>query len=399
MAPATSRAAGTGRRPRLRFGAAGVGVSAALLGVALAGCRDAPGPFESTDRGPAATGTLRLTFAAGDEHGPAWSPDGTRVLYASPGFEPFPLTDGLLLSVPVGGGAAASVLPDAQLGTLNPGVLAAPSMSHDGEVAYLRIARVLALEACSSEFAVVCDGAFATLAPMLLELRLVARRPGGGTDPATDPSVTLRPEGFTSAGTATLMTRRLRGLPYQRAYREDGIHTLRPSWHPSDRRLVFSDGLGLFTWSPGADPSPIPGTEHGYSPAWSPAGDWIAFTQEPPTDSTSVACTQSGGFGVFCEIELIVYETAGPMIALVRPDGSEIRVLGPGTEPAFGPGGTRVYFVAGDGIRSIDVNGQGSTLVPATAGGREPAVSPDGSTLAFTRRSDDGFDLWVTPLP
>ncbi len=399
MAAASSRMARIGRGAGVHACTARACVGAALLGAALVGCRDAPAPFEAADRGPAATGTFRLTFSPGDEHAPAWSPDGSRILYSSSGFEPFPLTDGLLLSVPVGGGEAAAVLPDAQLGTLNPGILAEPAMRTDGEVAYLRVVRVLTQQACSSEFPLVCDGAFAELAPMLLEFRLIARRPGGGTDPATDPSLTLRPEGFTSAGTSSFMTRRLRGLPYQRAFREEGIHTLGPFWHPTERRLVFSDGLGLFTWAPGEDPAPIPGTEYGYSPAWSPTGDWIAFTREPPMDSTSVQCTQSGAFGVFCEIEQIVYETGGPMIALVRPDGSETRVLAPGTEPAFGADGTRVYFVAGDGIRSVDLDGQGSTLVPATAGGREPAVSPDGSTLAFTRRSDDGFNLWITPLP
>ena len=33
-------------------------------------------------------------------------------------------------------------------------------------------------------------------------------------------------------------------------------------------------------------------------------------------------------------------------------------------------------------------------------GGTEPAVSPDGTKLAFTKRGGDGKgDIWVVPLP
>jgi hypothetical protein len=374
------------------------------VAVGLSGCRDAPTPFEGEDREAPITGAARLTFATGDENAPAWTPDGTRVVYASEGFDPFPLSDGVLLSIPAGGGAAQLALPGVQQGTLNPGVLAAPAVSADGEVAYLQITGVLTRASCSDEFGLSCDGPFMNAVPLLLGLRLIVRTPGSDADPGADPALVVRPEGFAldtiqprPAGVAA--TRVLRRYPYQRSFRDEGIHSLHPSWHPSQRRLVFSDGLRLLTWTPGADPAPIPGTEHGFDADWSPTGEWIAYTRQVPEDSLVIECTQSGPFGTFCAIEEHVYLTFGPMVALVRPDGSEGRVLVPGSQPTFSADGTRVYYVADDGIRSVDLAGQGEAPVPGTAGGREPAVSPDGSRLAFSRATSGSFDLWVTPLP
>ena len=374
-----------------------------LVGVMASGasaCRDAPAPFDADIRGGPLTGTARLTFGAGDEHAPAWTRDGARLVYASEGFAPFPLTDGLLLSIPATGGEAELALPAVQDGTFNPGVLAAPAVSPvDGSIAYLRILRVLSRDSCVDDIAFVCDGAFESNVPMVLLARLVVREPGSGRDPEADPSLDFEPEGFRRVPPPGPEIRTVHRYPYQRSYREEGIHALRPSWHPTDRRLVFSDGLRLLTWTPGGDPSPVPGTDHGFAPAWSPTGEWIAYTREVPTDSQTVTCTQSSVFGAFCRVEEHLYTTPGPSVALVRPDGSEGRTLAAGAQPTFSADGSRVYYVADDGIRTVDLNGENNRLVPGTAGGREPAVSPDGTRLTFSRALPGGFDLWITPVP
>jgi hypothetical protein len=393
-----------GRRPVGSTGVTGRSATITLVGLLAAGafaCRDAPAPFDADVRGGPLTGTARLTFSPGDEHAPAWTSDGARLVYASDGFAPFPLTDGLLLSIPATGGEAELALPGVQQGTFNPGVLAVPAVSRvDGSVAYLRILRVLSRDSCADGFAFVCDGAFESAVPMVLFARLMVRVPGSGADPEADPSLEVEPEGFRHVPPpAPVELRIIHRYPYQRSFREEGIHALRPSWHPSERRLVFSDGLRLLTWSPGSQPSPVPATDHGFAPAWSPTGEWIAYTREVPTDSQTVTCTQSSVFGVFCRVEEHLYTTPGPSVALVRPDGSDGRTLAVGSQPAFSADGSRVYYVAADGIRSVDLNGANDSLVPGTEGGREPAVSPDGTRLAFSRALSGGFDLWITPLP
>ncbi|HUG02535.1 MAG TPA: hypothetical protein VML95_11765 [Longimicrobiales bacterium] len=398
-----ARLAGSGRRARANACPGGA-ASALVLAAALGGCRDAPEPFDAADRGPAATGTARLTYSTTDEHAPAWSADGSRIVYSAPGFAPFPESEGLLLSIPAGGGAPAEpLLPTLQIGTMNPGVLTAPALTTDGgRVVFLQILRLLSSEACAPPpFPVACDGQFAVLAPMLLQGRLRVREIGGAADPAADPALDLRPEGFSRDEPVGLVeVRVLRDFPFQRAIRVDGIYEVGPSWDPDGGTVAFSDGRRLLLWTPGSDPVPIAGTEGGLSPAWSPDGAWIAFAREALRDSTVVTCTQSGAFGTFCELTEILYETDGPAIELVRPDGSDGRILSLGREPAWSPDGSRVFFAADDGIRSIGIDGGAEALVPATAGGREPAVSPDGSRLAFTRRSGSGgFDLWVTPIP
>lgn len=389
------------RRTPARQAAGPLATVLCALGAA-AGCRDAPAPFDAVDRGPAVTGTARLTFSAGDEHAPVWSADGSRIVYSGPGFAPFPETEGLLLSIPAGGGSAESLLPSVQIGTVNPGVLAAPALTRDGRrAAFLQVLRLLASTTCAPDFPVSCDGEFAALAPMLRLARLRVRDVDGAADPATDVALELQPEGFeTSTPPGMAEMRVLRDYPFQRSVRVDGIYEIGPSWDPSGARLVFSDGRRLLLWTPGDEAVPIPGTEDGLSPAWSPEGEWIAFVREAALDSTVIACQQSGAFGVFCRLTEVLYETAGPTVELVRPDGSDGRLLVTGRDPAWSPDGARVYYAAADGIRSVGVDGGSESLLVATAGGREPAVSPDGTRLAFTRRSEGGgFDLWVTPIP
>lgn len=371
--------------------------------VLVASCRDVPAPFDADDRTPPSGTTARLTYSAGDEHGPSWLPDASRIVYSTRGFSPYPEIDGVLLSVDVNGSAALPVLPEVQLNSLNPGTLTAPAIRPDGAaIAYLRIASIISQAVCATDVGVTCDGPFPTLTPTLRRAELAVRELGvAGPVPAAQ-AVAVSPVGFFADASRPVggntPTRVFRDTPFQRQFR-GGIPQAGPDWSPDGDRLVFSDGSGLFLWAPGEAPVPIPGTEWGLAPAWSPDGTWIAFSREAPTDSTITRCTQSAIFGVFCAIEATLYTTPLPTVELVRPDGSETRVLTSGIEPAWSHDGARVFYADSMGIRSIRLDGSGDTGVPAAEGGREPAPSPDGRWLAFTRRGQDGsFDLWRTEL-
>lgn len=86
---------------------------------------------------------------------------------------------------------------------------------------------------------------------------------------------------------------------------------------------------------------------------------------------------------------------------LVRPDGSERLELGEGDDPAWSPDGSWVYLRRGDRIVRVARTGGAATAVANTERGRAPAVSPDGSQLAFSRRKPQlttDYDIWVVPL-
>ena len=132
--------------------------------------------------------------------------------------------------------------------------------------------------------------------------------------------------------------------------------------------------------------------ELAHDAAWSPDGSKLAFTAEPGTPST------------------------GPYIGIVNADGSGRAALTPSflkshdTEPSWSPDGERIAFtrfVPEAGffgmfeIFVMDADGTNPTRLtnsdPAAGafGGFEPAWSPDGSRIAFTRaisRSTGGVD-------
>ncbi len=189
--------------------------------------------------------------------------------------------------------------------------------------------------------------------------------------------------------------------PYQRLFADGAGPTFRASWSPDGQRLVLSNGLQLHIWTIGEDTAtPVPGTADGVTPAWSPDGEWIAFTRIERADSTGAHCDYRGQFNVLvCVQERTDYVEGRHILSLVHPDGSGVRDLGDGDEPAWSPDGSTLYFHREGRIWRSELDGSNAVPVPETEGGHEPAIAPDGRFLAFTRRSDTGtYDVWVTAL-
>lgn len=93
----------------------------------------------------------------------------------------------------------------------------------------------------------------------------------------------------------------------------------------------------------------------------------------------------------------IVFTTQGqddmmPRIAVMEPDGAYLRVLAPGSEPAWSPDGSRIAFTrpSDDGSTGIYVmNADGSGVVRLTTNEQgmdeAPSWSPDGLRIVFSR--------------
>lgn len=379
----------------------------ALALAALAGCREAPSPFDSADRTPLPDRAgLRLTFSLGRDRSPVWNAAGDTLYYVAQGVYPgIPQSRGVLVGVPERGGSANAILQGKQLGLSNPRFFTAPAVSADGKTsAYVELTEVADYSTdCRNSCSVSTDTAFTT--PLLVRgaLRVTRLDPAVLSDEA---SLTIAFEGrlfdtqhreYNLLGTWIWVS-----YPYQRRFAREGAQVFRPSWSPDGKRLVFSDGLRLYTWTLGeASARVIPGTVDGAWPAWSPDGQTIAYTRLLRNDSSVTTCHCVTSRGGIAELQRrIVYEDdvdgQGALI-LIRPDGSGLRVIGEGDAPAWTPNGSLVFRRAGSLWQANGAGGQARRILH-TEGAWEPAVSRDGRKVAFTRTSDGNADIWVVPL-
>jgi Tol biopolymer transport system component len=84
-------------------------------------------------------------------------------------------------------------------------------------------------------------------------------------------------------------------------------------------------------------------------------------------------------------------EDATPMITVMLADGTHVRTLVPGLDPALSPNGSKIVFVrrsgSGSGIFVMDADGTDVRQLTKNPSGAEeaPSWSPDGATIVFAR--------------
>lgn len=148
-----------------------------------------------------------------------------------------------------------------------------------------------------------------------------------------------------------------------------------PSWAPDGSEYAFGNVDGIFVANAHGDvlhPLDTPDSgELRYDPAWSPTGNWIAFVTgyygqrielvSPDGQRSMGVPGTSGG---------IESETSSPTWA---PDGAHLDYVFEVSDPSRGP----------NGIYSIGIDGSDRHLV--VQDGEDPALSPDGSRLAYVK--------------
>ena len=196
-----------------------------------------------------------------------------------------------------------------------------------------------------------CTGGLETIDP---ETRSVAVLEHGsaGLMPSWSPDGKLLAFTSVHSGTALLAL----GANGPTAFRVDGFNARHATWSPDGKRLAFEclteinrTRICVVDYAAG---TPVALTHEPYvdtDPAWTPAGDRIAFT--------------TTRFGT------------GPSIALMNPDGTEITRVTAGCDPTWSPDAARLIFCGFDGLYSISPDG--TQLQRLTTGiHRSPAMRP-----------------------
>ncbi len=371
-----------------------------LAAVAAGGCRDDVAPFSAGDRRlPAEQVAFRLTFNPGDDRTPTWSSDGDSIYYAAGGFDLFSDQANVLVGQPRLGGVARPITTNVQVpGTIERWLIA-PEVAPSGErFVYAELGPPWP-EVCPGT-PVSCNPAVndASL-PRLRVIILRVRRFDATGSAEGDPALTVAIPGVVYDFNIlnTPRTHVVHNYPFHQLFDQEGTSVFRPSWAPDGARVVYSDGLQLLIWNVGDDePQPIPNSSEGVSPAWSPDGALIAFTRLERADSSATTCVYVRGFVAFCVQERTNYLQGRRILSLIRPDGSGLTELGDGEDPAWSSDGAMLLFRRDDRIWMGEADGRNAVPLSFSEGGREPAISPDGLHLAFSKLSQRGdYDIWV----
>lgn len=404
---------------------------AALLSLALllpagaTACREGPAEFISEDRPRRENvDAVRLTYSINSDRSPAWSTNGDSVYYVAEGYGELPSTPGVLLTIPAEGGVASPLLPDVQINTTDPLWLTTPrpapgvpgNGSDDGSgtaaptLAYVEVGNHVINDACNAMSPLIVNTCSphprAEVEPRMVSVRLHVRELEATGPAGDDATLDVVFEGFKFDETRTAFEELdgmfvFRDHPFQQLIRGDSTFIYRPTWAPDAERIAYSDGLGLHVWEPGTDvDATVPNTGDGVSPAWSPTGEWIAFTSLERADSASTTCTNRPATSseLICALEQTIYTVGRRTLTLVSPATGTLAELTEGEEAAWSPDGEWIFYRGADEIRRIRVDGSADQAVPGTTGGRDPAVSPDGTRLAFSRRTEGSYDVWVVAL-
>jgi Tol biopolymer transport system component len=370
-------------------------------------CRDRVEPYQPVDRPQNPASPVRLTYSPGDDRMPAWSLNGDTVYYSaeSESEQVFPAwtpREWILMKQRRTGSSAETVLPNIQSSDSRTEYwLTSPVPDPErSRLAFIEISELWAPHTCPLRFGPPrCSPSLSeeqSRQPPVRQVRVIVRRLEATHSLDEDESLAVL-----VAGKEGIQTAVIHYHPFQRLFADEGAVVFRASWAPDGERLVFSDGLNLYLWRVGDETAvPVPNTEDGAWPAWGPDGEWIAFTRIEREGSTGAFCRYIDNVGaVICTQQRTDYLVGPSVLSLVRPDGSDLRELGEGSEPAWSPDGASLVFRRGNTIWSIGADGTNAEAIPGTEGGREPAVSPDGSYLALAILSDDGdYDIWTIAL-
>jgi hypothetical protein len=175
---------------------------------------------------------------------------------------------------------------------------------------------------------------------------------------------------------------RVRVTPALRDVARTGANPFGPIAIPGTDDIIYSDGERLWQASAtdtGAAPAPL---GEGAYPALSPDGTAFAYARPVGLDSTVQTFTIPVGL-VQCVQTQVEITAASWEVVLRDVDSGDEQVLTEGVEPAFDPLAQRLV-VRGSDLQWFDLSTLTAVSISGTTGAFAPAVSPDGTVLAFS---------------
>jgi Tol biopolymer transport system component len=132
-----------------------------------------------------------------------------------------------------------------------------------------------------------------------------------------------------------------------------------------------------------------------WDPEWSPVGEELVYVSD------------KGGLDLFSRnfyIWISEFGVEASPYALPASTGIALSQEGPN----YSPDGTQLTFSVrqeeGGGVRTQEIwtldleSGFYESLVVGTDGAFDPVWSPDGENIAYTQRSGESIDVWITPV-
>ncbi len=153
--------------------------------------------------------------------------------------------------------------------------------------------------------------------------------------------------------------------------------------------IIFGDAPGGHGWIPQAAVSfatpqrPVELASTNLSPAVSIPTPQPATPEQPAASAAAAPTLQTALPGT-----LVFQDSNGGGIYLMKADGSGLRRLAQGFEPALSPDGNQVAFTRWDeprGLWVINVDGSGERLLSGANRARSPTWTPDGRAIVFER--------------
>ena len=298
---------------------------------------------------------LSLTGGRGPAWDPAWSPDGSRVVFAS-NLDTGPSGAGDLYVAAPDGSSLRRLTSDAAV----TGPHSVPQWSPDGStIAYLA-------GGLTGLWVVPAGGG----APRRLEtgtdqLRGPLWSPGGSTLVHVDWS----PAG----GASIVVVDAASGVPVARFKGSD------PAWSPDGSRLAFVDGANRLAVAKADGTSPRELTElRSGQPAWSPDGKRLVFVAT--TVFTSLPETRFG-YPARADVFVVPADGSGAPARLTGPFRFPPNPSGayPPTAPGYSPDATEILYRLGSAVWRMNPDGTCARPIPGLAGLNEGPYRRPGS--------------------